>query len=119
MIREESTWPCIQADSWEEVVSYVATIGKMWGWELLPPPEPFAPGEIERYREEGIPDEELPPKYMELWAKRTRSRNRDGRPYWQSSEPRRVGSAGVAYVLNGNASDEECRRLYLITYEQE
>ena len=109
----------IRCDSWEELLEYVKTEGVKFGWELRdPPPNSITAGMLEEFRKCGVPENELPPKYKELWA--TRSTNLtiiSSKPLWDRKDPIRVGWAGVSYMFNAKAFVPEYRNLFLIKFD--
>jgi hypothetical protein len=93
-------------DTWEEVLGFIQNEGKKWGWELRPNGnleyDPLGEGYLQIYRNAGVPEDKLPPKYMELWATRSCFVSPVGIPIWISEEPKRVGWVGTSYIFNGS-----------------
>lgn len=92
-------------DTWEEVLGYMQNEGREWGWELRPNSNPkYNPlddGYLAIYRKSGVPENLLPPKYMELWATKSRYQGVTGIPMWVTEKPQRVGWVGTSYIFNG------------------
>lgn len=110
-------------DTWDEVLGFIENEGKKWGWELRPNSNPDYDPRTELYlniyRNAGVPEAQLPPKYMELWATRSCYLDLVGLPAWISEKPQRVGWVGTSYIFNGSPHIEKYRTRFTLKMDDE
>lgn len=110
-------------DTWEEVLDFVKIEGKKWGWELRTNSnadyDPVDEGYLKIYRKAGVPEIQLPPKYMELWATKSCFVSPVGIPIWITEKPQRVGWVGTGYIFDGCPDLEESRIRYTLKLDDE
>ena len=114
MTKHINSYGFAECNSWEGFLTFMQNEGKAFGWELREPEQPLDKSDLDGYREAGVPESELPPKYMEVW----KTKELDEGKEHKVDPPEYVGIAAVSYVLNGTPWHAPYRNLFMIRVDK-